>query len=184
MSDSLIQFPAIARGASFAGTCLTHTMMFTGISFHQGLRNGSCVILSGAKNSKKPARFTENITLTRTRRRAGRRLLAGPALENQSSVGATKTKGVRQRIVHGNPSSDVGDIIQIALRVWALLVDGGRQNLVTERENADARLQAPGTAKQMPGHRLGGADGQRLARGALTDKTFHRRGFNDVANRG
>src|SRR5258707_2125241 len=29
MSDSLIQFPAIARGASFAGTCLTHTMIFT-----------------------------------------------------------------------------------------------------------------------------------------------------------
>jgi len=29
MSDSLIQFPAIASGASFAGTCLIHTMMFT-----------------------------------------------------------------------------------------------------------------------------------------------------------
>jgi hypothetical protein len=25
----LIQFPAIASGASFAGTCLMHTMMFT-----------------------------------------------------------------------------------------------------------------------------------------------------------
>src|SRR5215470_12813547 len=29
MSDSLIQFPAMASGASFAGTCLMHTMMFT-----------------------------------------------------------------------------------------------------------------------------------------------------------
>ena len=29
MSDSLIQLPAMARGASFAGTCLTHTMIFT-----------------------------------------------------------------------------------------------------------------------------------------------------------
>src|SRR5215467_8283833 len=31
MSDSLIQLPEMARGASFAGTCLMHTMMFTGI---------------------------------------------------------------------------------------------------------------------------------------------------------
>src|SRR5260370_3971837 len=29
MSDSLIQFPAMVNGASFAGTCLMHTMMFT-----------------------------------------------------------------------------------------------------------------------------------------------------------
>src|SRR5882724_1593801 len=28
MSDSLIQFPAMASGASFAGTCLMQTMMF------------------------------------------------------------------------------------------------------------------------------------------------------------
>jgi hypothetical protein len=26
----LIQFPAMASGASFAGTCLMHTMIFTG----------------------------------------------------------------------------------------------------------------------------------------------------------
>jgi hypothetical protein len=29
MSDSLIQFPAMASGASFAGTCLMQTMIFT-----------------------------------------------------------------------------------------------------------------------------------------------------------
>src|ERR1700722_18804634 len=29
MSDSLIQFPAMVSGASFAGTCLMQTMMFT-----------------------------------------------------------------------------------------------------------------------------------------------------------
>src|SRR6516165_9662199 len=45
-----------------------------------------------SENSNKPGRSTENITRNRTRRRARRRLLAGPALENQSSVGATKPK--------------------------------------------------------------------------------------------
>jgi hypothetical protein len=34
MSDSLIQFPAMVSGASFAGTCFTQTMMFTGLSSH------------------------------------------------------------------------------------------------------------------------------------------------------
>src|SRR5690242_6632037 len=40
MSDSLIQFPAMASGASFAGTCLMHTMIFTGFFPLPGLTKG------------------------------------------------------------------------------------------------------------------------------------------------
>jgi hypothetical protein len=54
MSDSLIQFPAIASGASFAGTCLMHTMMFTEffLLVVPPMRNGCHPELSKAKDLK------------------------------------------------------------------------------------------------------------------------------------
>src|SRR6266566_4443508 len=123
MSDSLIQFPAIASGASFAGTCLMHTMMFTGLSF------------SDSKNY--------------LRRAQKGMLLAGPTLENQRGVGAAKAKRIRQRELDRRFARVIRHIIQIALGIGSFQIDGGRQNLVTQRQYADACLQTAGASEQM-----------------------------------
>src|SRR5712691_13315569 len=127
MSDSLIQFPAIASGASFAGTCLMHTIIFT--------------------------RFFPSLE-TKPRRTQKGMLLAGPTLENQRGVGAAKTKGIRERVLDRSLARVIRDIIQIAFRVGSLQIDGGRQNLVAQREHADAPFESAGAAQQVAGHGL------------------------------
>src|SRR5574340_1099397 len=97
MSASLIQFPAMDKGASLAGTCLMQTTIFTGVSFHQGPLNGMSGILSGAKElSFKQPRFLlpQNGTLNGYENQVARSLPACPALKNEGRVGATKSKGV------------------------------------------------------------------------------------------
>src|SRR2546421_1126465 len=123
MSDSLIQFPAIASGASFAGTCLMHTMMFTRLSF------------SDFKNY-----------LRRTQKGM---LLAGPALENQRCVGTAKTKRIRKRILDRRFARVIRHIVQVALGIGSFQIDGGRQNLIAQRQYADACFQTASASKQM-----------------------------------
>src|SRR5438552_18310759 len=130
MSDSLIQFPAIASGASFAGTCLIHTMMFTRLSF------------SNSRNY-----------LQRTQKGM---LLARPAFENQRSIGAAKAKGIRKRVLDRRFARMIRHVVQIALRIGSFQIDGGRQNLIAQRQYANARFQTASTPEQMPGHGLCG----------------------------
>jgi hypothetical protein len=52
MSDSLIQLPAMASGASLAGTCFMHTIIFTEFSFYLGFLLGVNAILTGATDLK------------------------------------------------------------------------------------------------------------------------------------
>src|SRR5712664_1942336 len=96
-------------GASFAGTCLTQTIMFTGFSYLLRLLKGRC------------------------RLPGDNRLLAGPAFENQRGVGAAKSEGVRERVFYRRLARFVGNIVEIASRVGGLLIDGRRQNLVAQR---------------------------------------------------
>src|SRR5258707_15323371 len=86
-------------------------------------------------------------------------LLAGPALENQRGVGAAKSKRIRKRVVHLLFARVIRLIVQIASRVRIKLIDGGGQNLVTQRQHADARLEAACATEQMPRHRFGRTHG-------------------------
>src|ERR1700676_966776 len=156
MSDSRIQFPAMVSGASLAGTCLMQTIMFTGAFlfgaiFAQPTVRGRAgiEILRFAQDDTRGAAYATGRTPVS---------LAGPALENERGVGAAKPKGVGKRVFQRGLAGFVRNVVQIASRVRRLLVDRGRQNLVAQRQDADARFESTRTAEQMPGHRFCGAD--------------------------
>src|SRR6266404_1189660 len=148
ISDSRIQFPAMDSGASFAGTCLMHTIMFTGLFLFAAV-------------DKRPKTY---LVETKTE------LLAGPALENQRRVGAAKSEGVRERVFDGSFARFVGDVVQIASRVRRFLVNGRRQDLIAQGQHADPRLQAARSPQQMPGHRFRRTHGNLL--GSLTENSL------------
>src|SRR6266404_1560101 len=58
-----------------------------------------------------------------------------PPLENQRGIRATKSKRVRERILHGRLARRIRHVVQIALRIGSLVVNRRRQNLVAEREH-------------------------------------------------
>src|SRR5215467_856807 len=131
MSDSLIQLPAMARGASFAGTCLMHTMMFTrmlpfGISQKQG-----------REKNRGSARLRNLVLLPR------------PAPENERGVGAAKTKGIRKRILNRSFARMLRHVVQIAFGIGILEIDRGRQDLIVQGENADACFKSPRATQKM-----------------------------------
>src|SRR5215831_3753747 len=166
MSDSLIQFPAMASGASFAGTCLMHTMMFTDFFPYLpyiGMRSFD----------RKAAAWR----MTHALRRAS---LSGPAPENECGVGTAKSKGIRERIFNRRFASVIGHVIKIALGIGLLEVNGGRQCLVAQRQHANAGLQSTRAAKQVAGH--GFRRTHRHFPSTLAENALERARFNDVAD--
>src|SRR5690349_6201346 len=114
MSDSLIQFPAMASGASFAGTCLMHTMMFTRM-----LPFGICQ----NRAQEKPRECADKRNLL---------LLSRPAPENERSVGAAKSKGIRKRVFDQRSACMIRHVVQIAFGIGILEVNRGRERLVAQ----------------------------------------------------
>src|SRR5712691_896333 len=155
MSDSLIQLPAIASGASFAGTCLMHTIIFTEFFFPE--------------------------SKTKLRPTLKGMLFAGPALKNERGVGAAKPKGIRKRVFHGRFARVIRNVIQIALGIRSLVIDGRRQNLVAQSEHADPCFQSAGSAEQMSGHGLGRAYWDFLS--ALAEDALQRHGLEHITDR-
>src|SRR5262245_57831479 len=167
MSDSLIQSPEMASGASFAGTCLTHTMIFTGVFLQPCTAPASNRGKAGSRSGS--ARQSS--------------LLPGPALENQRRVRSPEAERVRKGVVHAGLASHIGHVIQIARRIGTKLVDGGRQSLVAQRKHTDSRFEAARPAEQVSGHGFGRADRQLLGDRSLPEQALHCRGFDDVADR-
>src|SRR5882724_5900591 len=155
ISDSLIQFPVIASGASFAGTCLMHTIIFTGIFPYPWLRKTSAVW----------------------------RLLPWPALENQRGVRSAKSERIGERIIHCRFARHVRHIVQITFRIGVELIDRRRQNLIAQRQHANAGFKSPRAAQKMSRHGFRRAHRQLLVDCAFAKQALHRRGFNDVAYR-
>src|SRR6266850_3877993 len=174
MSDSLIQFPAIASGASFAGTCLMHTTIFM-----------SVFLLAVLAPAFRPASFFSGEKCQRKIRCCRNRLclLVRPALENQGSICAAKSKGIRKRVVHGLFACLVRHIVQVAFRIGIELIDGRRQDSVTQSECTDAGFETARAAEQMPGHGFRRANRQFLRDGALAEQALHRARFNGIADR-
>src|SRR3990170_4136711 len=158
ISASRIQAPlsAMRSGASLAGTCLMATAI-----------------------------FIRQISVCEMREAPALPLACGgaivPAFEQQGGVGAAEAEGIRQGVLHFSLARLVGNVIQVAGRVGLLIVDGRGENLVAQRQNADAGLQSAGAAQQMAGHGLGGADGH--LGGVLAECALDRDGFDGVAKR-
>src|SRR5436305_3465179 len=81
--------------------------------------------------------------------------LAGESLEHEGGIGATEAERIRQRVLDREPPRLVRHVIEIAVLVRVLEVDGGRRRLVVHGERGYARLEAAGRAEQMSRHRLG-----------------------------
>src|SRR5258707_61255 len=163
MSDSLIQFPAMASGASFAGTCLMHTMMFT-----RRLPFGIPHFLGREKNAG--TRGGNEI----------RPLFARPAAENERGVGAAKSKGIRKGVFHRRLARVFRHVIQIAFGIGIFKINGGREDPIAQRKHADAGFEAASAAQQMAGHGFRRADGNAL--GALAKNALEGARFDHVAN--
>src|SRR5512136_1197664 len=76
------------------------------------------------------------------------------ALEEQSAVRAAKAERVADRVADRGRPSPVWHAVEVALGVGGLVVDGGRQHLVPDREGGDARLEPARRPEEVAGHRL------------------------------
>ena len=121
---------------------------------------------------------TTIFTCLRSLQRDQRRV---PALEEQRGVGAAETERIRERVLDLGFARVVRNVIEIALRIGSFLVDRRRQNLIAQRQHADARLEAARAAEQMPGHGLGRADGNFL--GVVAEDALQRGRLDRVAQR-
>ena len=77
----------------------------------------------------------------------------------------------------------VGHVIEAALGVGIVEIDGGRQLLVHQRQHGDAGFKSAGAAEQVPGHRFGAADLELVAERVLAKDRFNGARFVAVAGR-
>src|SRR6266705_701130 len=128
MSDSLIQFPAIASGASFAGTCLMHTIMFTETIL------SDFRISRGTRRTARERGSIENFYFPDHRLKISAALVPPNPNEFESAYSTSLARVIR-------------NIVQVALRVRIFKIDGRRQNLIAQRQRADAGFQAARAAQ-------------------------------------
>ncbi len=76
-------------------------------------------------------------------------LLFVPALEEQRGVGAAEAERIRERVFDFRFARLVRNVIEIARRIGIFVVDRRRQNLIAQRQHADARFEAARAAEQM-----------------------------------
>src|ERR1700676_2166836 len=74
------------------------------------------------------------------------------SLEDKAAVGAPKPKRIRKRVVDLHWARVIRNIVEIALRIRNLMIDGGRRDLIPQRQHGDTRLQTARTTQQMSGH--------------------------------
>src|SRR6185436_4391912 len=87
------------------------------------------------------------------------------AAEAERHVRPAEAEGVGQGRLDLDPAGAVGDVVEVALRVGLVDVDGGREDAARERERGVRGLDRARRAETVPRHRLRGADGD--ARGVL-----------------
>src|SRR5580704_15307651 len=107
-------------------------------------------------------------------------LLCVPAFEDQGGVGAAEAEGIGEGVGDFGFTGDIGNVVEVAGRVGLFVIGGGRHDLVTECEDADAGFEAAGAAEQVAGHGFRGADGNFF--GAVAEDAFERGGFDGVAD--
>ena len=81
------------------------------------------------------------------------------AAEHHRGVLSPEAEGVDQGRPHLGAAGDGGHVVQVALRVGVLQVDGGRDNALVDGEHGRQGRQGAGAPQQVPHHGLGRADG-------------------------
>src|SRR5439155_16137480 len=67
--------------------------------------------------------------------------------EGENGVVAAEPEAVPQSNVDGELAGEVGDAVEVALRVWSLVVDRRRSEVVAHREHRGGGLDCAGRAK-------------------------------------
>lgn len=101
--------------------------------------------------------------------------------EDQTAVGAAKTKIVFQGIFNVDIARRVGTVIQIAFWILVVQVDGGRHFLVVQSQDRENALNATRATQQVSCHGLGGADQSFL--GVIAQGRFDGIGFIQITQR-
>ena len=95
---------------------------------------------------------------------------------------AAEAEGVVRDGVDFHLAGLVGYVVEVAVRVGGLVVDGRRDGAGLDRLAAGGHFDSAGGTEHVPGCSLGGADGQ--ASGVFTKNRLDGLGFADVALRG
>src|SRR3569833_1734933 len=101
--------------------------------------------------------------------------------EHQCAVGTAEPVGIGQHDVDLHIARLVGYVVEVAVGVGGELVDGGRRDLIAYRERAVNGLDAAGSAEQVTGHRLGGAQHETTHKN--TEDAQHHKNLGAVADR-
>src|SRR5215472_15324209 len=101
------------------------------------------------------------------------------SLEQQSGVGSAEAKRVGQGVLQLGLAGSPGNVVQVALRVRMLVVNGRRDDLVAQGESEDTGLQSPGPSQQVTRHGLRRTHGQFVR--MFTEGLFDGEGLNPVA---
>src|SRR5712691_338695 len=89
-------------------------------------------------------------------------LLGAVLFERKRRVRTAKTESIAQRDLDFLRARLVRDVVEVAVWIGLLVVHRRRQDAMVEREGRRDGLDAPGGAKEMPGHGLGGRDRELL----------------------
>src|SRR3954454_13541559 len=63
--------------------------------------------------------------------------LSGKSLKYQAAVRASKSERVGQRVLDRNWTCVIRHVVEVALGIGILVIDGGRSDLVADREDSD-----------------------------------------------
>jgi hypothetical protein len=72
------------------------------------------------------------------------------ALQQQRDVGAAEAERVGQRVAHRQLALCLRHVVEVAVRVGTVEVDGRRRHLVMERQRRDAGLEAAAAPSRCP----------------------------------
>ena len=113
-----------------------------------------------------------------TRRFRPGRFLSRVALQEQRGVRSAEPKRIREDVLDLRFARLIGDIVQVAIRVGVLVIDGWRQHLIAQGERGKACFQTTRPAQQMSGHGFRGA--HRELFGVLAENLLDRQGFEAI----
>src|SRR5688572_15427333 len=91
-----------------------------------------------------------------------------PALEQQRGVGATESERIRQGVLHIDLARLVRNIVEIAVRIGCLVIDGRRNDSALHNQRRDSCFNRSRRAEQMSNHGLRRTHGQLT--GMLTEE--------------
>src|SRR5439155_27207175 len=80
------------------------------------------------------------------------------ASQDEGDVLSAKPEAVGERHVDRSLTGHMGDVIEIALRIRVVEIDGRGEHAVADGQQADDRLDAAGGRDQVPHHALGAGD--------------------------